>query len=253
MSRGARGRPRSSATRRTCAATRRRSGASCSRAPASRSSASSTSRRRTRLDDWLARTDCTGATAERVRELLARCRRRRRPHVARHEAHPQGAEVAEVDGDHRRQRHAARRPGPDRLRGALPRAAQPRLRHEPRRRRHARQGRPGRRGRAGVRHGRRRGARGGREHVADLRARALRARRDLRGGRRGDRDGDLHHRAHPGARHAARLHVRAAEGRDADRAELPRRAVAREGERRDHPGRGVPARARSASCRARGR
>ena len=42
------------------------------------------------------------------------------------------------DGDHRRQRHAARRPGPDRLRGALPRPPQPRLRHEPRRGRDAR-------------------------------------------------------------------------------------------------------------------
>ena len=43
------------------------------------------------------------------------------------------------------------------------------------------------------------------------------------------------------------------EGRDADRAELPGRALAGQGERRDHPGRGLPARARSASSRARGR
>ena len=64
---------------------------------------------------------------------------------------------------------------------------------------------------------------------------------------------DLHHRAHPGARHAARVHVRAPEGRHADRAELPGRALAGEGERRDHPGRGVPAPARSVSSRARAR
>ena len=61
---------------------------------------------------------------------------------------------------------------------------------------------------------------------------------------------DLHHRAHPRARDAARLHVRAPEGRDADRAELPGRAVAGQGERRDHPGGGVQARARSGSSRA---
>ena len=97
------------------------------------------------------------------------------------------------------------------------------------------------------------GRRGGREHGDDLRAGAVRARRDLRGGRRRDPDGDLHHRAHSGARDAARLHVHPAEGRDADRAELPGRALARQGERRDHPGRGLQARARSASSPARGR
>ena len=84
--------------------------------------------------------------------------------------------------------------------------------------------------------------RGGREHGDDLRARALRARRDLRGGRRRHPHRHLHLRAHPGARDAARLHLHPAEGRDADRAELPGRAVAGQGERRDHPGRGLPAR-----------
>ena len=61
------------------------------------------------------------------------------------------------DGDPRRQRHAARRPGPHRLRGALPRPAEPRLRHEPRRRRDAGEGRPGRGGRPRPRHRRRGG------------------------------------------------------------------------------------------------
>ena len=78
---------------------------------------------------------------------------------------------------HRRQRDEAGRLRPDRPRGLLPRAAQPRLRDRPRRWRHPRQGRPGRRGRAGLRHdqgGRRRGRR---QHLDDLRAGALRRRR----------------------------------------------------------------------------
>ena len=50
---------------------------------------------------------------------------------------------------------------------------------------------------------------------------------------------DLHHRAHPRARDAARLHVHPPAGRDADRPELPGRALAGQGERRDHPGRGL--------------
>ena len=76
--------------------------------------------------------------------------------LARHEDPDQGPEVARADGDRRRQRHAPRRPGPDRQRGPFPRPAQPQLRHERRRRRHARQGRPGRRGHPGLQHGRRR-------------------------------------------------------------------------------------------------
>ena len=86
------------------------------------------------LQPWLDRCGCEGEDAERVIALLGdrageslvtldriALRRRCLP-----------------DGDHRRQRHAARRPGPDRLRGAVPRPPQPRLRHEPRRGRHAR-------------------------------------------------------------------------------------------------------------------
>ena len=58
----------------------------------------------------------------------------------------------------------------------------------------------------------------------------------------GIRDRHLHHRAHPGARDAARLHLCPPEGRDADRPELPGRALAGQGERRDHPGRGLQGR-----------
>ena len=222
-------------------------------APASRSSGSSASRRRIDLDDWLARCELH----RRGRRARARAARDRSSDDGstwqRRQVDPPGRKASRPDGDHRRQRHAARRPGPDRLRGPLPRAAQPRLRHERRRRRHAGQGRAGRRGHPCLRHGRRRGRRGGREHLADLRARALRARRDLRGGRRRHRHRRLHHRAHPGARDAARLHLQPPEGRDADRPELPGRPLAGQGERRDHPGRGVRGRARSGSSRARGR
>ena len=45
-------------------------------------------------------------------------------------------------------------------------------------------------------------ARDRRRHLARLRSRPVRRRRRLRGGRRRDRDGHLHHRAHPGPRHA---------------------------------------------------
>ena len=48
---------------------------------------------------------------------------------------------------------------------------------------------------------------------------------------------DLHHRGHPGPRHAAGLQLRAAARDHARRPELPRRPLARQGERRDHPGR----------------
>ena len=96
------------------------------------------SRRRTTSTTGSRRTDCTGADAERVRELLAPWSSDDGTTWSDVEADRQGEEVAEPDGDHRRQRHAARRPGPDRLRGPLPRAAQPRLRHEARRRRDAR-------------------------------------------------------------------------------------------------------------------
>ena len=47
--------------------------------------------------------------------------------------------------------------------------------------------------------------------------------------------------------------VRARPRRDADRPELPGRALAGQGERRDHPGRGLQRRAASGSSRARAR
>ena len=98
-----------------------------------------------------------------------------------------------------------RRPGPHRQPGALPRPAQPRLRHEGRRRCHPGQGRGIRRGDPGLRH-RRRGGRGDRRQ-RELRRRAAegRARRDPRGGRGSDRARRLHHRAHPGQGRGARL------------------------------------------------
>ena len=49
------------------------------------------------------------------------------------------------------------------------------------------------------------------------------------------------------------LHLHPAEGRDDARAELPRRALAGQGERRDHPGGDLQPRGTSASSRARAR
>ena len=66
-------------------------------------------------------------------------------------------------------------------------------------------------------------------------------------------DRDLHHRAHPRARHAPRLHVHAGARHHARRPELPRRPLAGQGERRDHPGRDLRRRERSASSPARER
>ena len=63
----------------------------------------------------------------------------------------------------RRRDHAGGRPGTHREPGPLPRPAQPRLRHQGRRRRHPGQGRPGRRGHPGLRLG----CRGGRATGAD--------------------------------------------------------------------------------------
>ena len=51
---------------------------------------------------------------------------RRRERLDRHEDRHPRAKVARADGDHRRPRHEARRPGRDRPRGLLPHAAQPR-------------------------------------------------------------------------------------------------------------------------------
>ena len=69
----------------------------------------------------------------------------------------------------------------------------------------------------------------------------------------GVRHGDRDHRGHPGPRHAADLLEGQGGGRPADRPELPRRALARQGERRDHPGPVLRRRARSASSPSRAR
>ena len=62
------------------------------------------------------------------------------------------------------------------------------------------------------------------------------------------------HRGGPGrARHAPGLQLHPAARRDDARPELPGRALAGQGERRDHPGRDLHARARSGSSRGRGR
>ena len=103
------------------------------------------------LEPWLERTGCTGETAERGARAARRPDRDGGMLVLDRIALQRDGRP---DGDPRRRDDAPRRPGPDRQRGPLPRAAQPRLRHERRRRRHARQGRPGRRGHPGLRHGR---------------------------------------------------------------------------------------------------
>ena len=132
------------------------------------------------------------------------------------------------DGRHRHRRDAAGRAGHHRPRGLVPRAAQPRLRHAGRRRRDAGQGRPGRRRHPGLRHRRTTpsttsGANTSMVFVpprfaADAIYEAVDAGVDTV---------DLHHRGHPGARHAARLRLRARARRDAARPELPGRAARR--------------------------
>ena len=57
-----------------------------------------------------------------------------------------------------------------------------------------------------------------------------------RGDRRRRRHGDRDHRGDPGLRHAARLLEGEGGRRPPDRPQLPRRALARQVERRDHPG-----------------
>ena len=95
--------------------------------------------------------------------------------------------------------------------------------------------------------------RAGRQHRDDLRPGALRRRLGPRGRRRRHRGRHLHHRGHPRARHAARLHAPQAHAHAAHRPQLPGRALARQGQRRDHPRRRSSPRATSASCRARAR
>ena len=154
----------------------------------------------------------------------------------------------------RRHEHQARRVRDHRPRGHVPLAAQPRLRNAGGRRRHARQGRPGRRGHPGVQHLPRRGGFDRRQHGDDLRAAPLRRRLDPGGRGRRHRADHRDHRGHPRPRRAARVQRDQEERpRAADRAELPGHPVARQGQRRDHPGRVLQARATSAWSRARAR
>ena len=87
----------------------------------------------------------------------------------------------------------------------------------------------------------------------DLRAAAVRRRRDRRGGRRRARARHLHHRGHPGARHDPHALPDAGQEDAAARAQLPRRHHARRAQDRHHARPHPPARAASASCRARAR
>ena len=144
----------------------------------------------------------------------------------------------------RRREHQALRVRHHRARGHLPQPAQPRLRHQRRRGRDARQGRPGRRGHPGLRRlpRRRRGDR--RQHGDDLRAAALRGRLDPRGRGRRHRPDHRDHRGHPRPRRAARLQPHQARQLAPGRPQLPRHPLARQGERRHHPGAVLQARQR---------
>ena len=142
---------------------------------------------------------------------------------------------SQPDGDHRRQRHAARRPGPDRKRRPLPRAAEQELRNTT----SSPESRPARADRTSRAFPS--------STPSPMRcARPARTRRSSSCPRASPTDAiyeavdagigtrDLHHRAHSGTRHAARLHVHPLQGRDDDRPELPGCAFAGQGERRDH-------------------
>ena len=240
--------PRSSATRRTCATTPKTSGAR-SRRGRPRAGPCRARREAPRARAWLARTGCVGEEADRVRELLAHVTRRRL--LVRHEDRARGktALVAIiVDNDTRL----------------------------------VVQGLTGREGRfhglrnrnygtnvvAGVTPGK-----GGQdvegirvfntvlEAVEETQANTslvfvpgpYTPRRDLRGRRLRGRHGHRHRRARPRARDAARLQLRPGPRHHAHRPELPRRPLARQGERRDHPRRDLQRGHRSASSRAPGR
>ena len=140
----------------------------------------------------LERVDADGAD----RRAAGRHERRGGPRILEEAAHPRIVAAATMlEAAERGRRPRARRggrdgdPGRTRHEGRGRRASPARegtfhsLRNRAygtrgRRRRHARQGRPGRRGHPGVRHGRRRGRGDRREHVADLRAGAVRRRGD---------------------------------------------------------------------------
>ena len=196
------------------------------------------------LEPWLERTECTGADAERVR---VRCSPTGSPTATStfERIALRGKPLA--DGDPRRRGDAPRRPGPHRQRGPLPRPAQPRVRDERRRGRHARAraARTSRGSRCSTPSPRRSPRRAPNTSL-DLRPGSLRRRRGVRGGRRRHRHRRLHHRAHPGARHAqARARTSRARGATMIGPNCPGVLSPGQGERRDHPGRGVRGRPRS--------
>ena len=138
-------------------------------------------------------------------------------------------------------RHAARRPGADGLGGSLPRASQPLARDERRGWRYPGQGRAGRRGHPCLRHGRLGGDRDRRQHRDGLRSRPRSPpTRCMRRSTPASGPSSASPRAFPRTRCCAS--TPSSTGRDvrAHRAELPGRALAGEGERRDHPGGDLP-------------
>ena len=240
--RAARARPRRSATRRTCATTPRRewrgffAAAGLERRGGRASSTSrSSSSRGSSAPAAPAPTAARGARAARRPD-----RRRRLIALERIALRARQRLMAIlVDRETR-----LARPGPDRQRGPLPRPAQPRVRHERRRRRHAR----ARRGRTS------RGSPSSARSPTPS-PRPARTPRSSSSRRRFAADAVYeavdagiatviciteHIPVHDMLR-LARLRPRAR--RDADRPELPGRALAGQGERRDHPGRGVRRRA----------
>ena len=225
---------------------RRPSGTASSSSPASRSPTSaawsgrSRSSRGSPASTARARTPRACASCSATASSTAGCRCRR-----------SSSRESSASGDHRRQRHAARRPGPDRQRGPLPRPAQ-------------------------------QGATARTSSPASRRARAARTSRASRSSTRSRTPSTRPARTRAlifvPARFAADAiyeavdagigtviciteHVPAHEmlraytyfrpqGRHDDRPELPGRALAGQGERRDHPGRDLQRGRRSGSSRA---
>ena len=209
------------------------------------------SRSRIDFEAWLARTGCAGDDAARVARAarptaIADGTADARPKIALR------ARKAQPDGDHRRQRHAARRPGPDRLARAASTASAtaPTARTSSPASRPARAARTSRASRSST-PSPRPSREHGREHDDDLRAGA--ASPPTRSTRRSTPASSTViciTEGVPAHEMLRDLQLHPRRGRDDDRAELPRRALAGQGERRDHPGRDLHARARSASSRA---
>ena len=159
-----------------------------------------------------------------------------------------------ASGDHRHQRHAARRPGHHRARGLVPRDAQPRLRHERRRRGDAGQGRRGRRRDPGLRHGcATRSPRPARTRRWSSSRRASPPTRSSRRSTRGSRRSSASPRASRPTTCCASTTTCGREGVTLIGPNCPGVPLAGQGERRDHPGRDLQRRAASASSPARGR